>query len=98
MYRFKKSSNSKKKLILSNSIFNLEIQIPNEDTFDQSMENLGYRLIARSFLVKKINEIDINITRRNGIIETITGYQNNSLIDIPDDILSEVKNDINNSL
>jgi hypothetical protein len=62
------------------------------------MKNLGYNLVAKSFLVKNINGIDINITRRNDQVETITGYQNNEIVSIPNDIINQVQNDIGSSL
>lgn len=62
------------------------------------MKNLGYNLVGKDFLVKNINEIDINITRKNNMVTTITAYQQNEIIDIPEEIIQQVKSDINSSL
>jgi len=62
------------------------------------MENLGYTSITKSFLVKNINGIDINITRKPNKVETITGYKNNEVVNIPGEIIEQVKNDIASAL
>lgn len=62
------------------------------------MKNLGYSSVTKSFLVKNINGIDINITRKPNKVETITGYQNNEVVDIPNEIIEQVKNDIASAL
>lgn len=62
------------------------------------MQNIGYLTVSKNFLVKNINGIDINITRKSNMVESITGYKNNNIVDIPTDILEQVKNDITNAL
>ena len=62
------------------------------------MKNLGYNLVGKDFLVKNINEFDINITRKNNIATAITAYQQNGIVDIPEEIIQQIKNDINSSL
>jgi hypothetical protein len=62
------------------------------------MKNLGYDEVSKSFLVKTFGDIQINITRRNGYVESITGYKDNEVTKIPDAVLSEVKNNIQSSL
>lgn len=62
------------------------------------MENLGYQLIGKIFLVKHIGNIDINITIRENNIEAITGYKNNNIINIPEQVIEQVKNDIMGAL
>lgn len=62
------------------------------------MKNLGYSNMTKSFLVKNINGIDINITRRNNAVESIVGYQKGEIVPIPEDVLAQVKNDIQQSL
>lgn len=55
-------------------------------------------MVGKTFLVKNINEFDINITKRDNIVESITGYQNNDIVDIPQEILQQVQNDISSAL
>ena len=62
------------------------------------MENLGYSFVSKSFLVKNVGEYEVNITRRNNMIDSLTGYQDNNIINLPEDIISEVRTDIQNSL
>lgn len=68
------------------------------DAFMQNMENLGYQLVGKIFLVKHIGEIDVNITVRGNNIEAIIGYKNNNIIDIPKQILEQTKSDITGAL
>jgi hypothetical protein len=68
------------------------------NVFDAAMKNLGYNSVSKSFLVKKFDDIEINITRRNGQVESITGYKNNEVVKIPTDILNQVQQDIQQSL
>jgi len=62
------------------------------------MKNLGYFPVSKSFLVKKFNDIAINITRRNDQVESVIGYKNNDIVQIPSDILDKVQQDIQQSL
>lgn len=94
----KKISDLRKKEIISNSIEKLDISLENVDNFNQNMKELGYQEISKSFLIKKINDIEINITRRNNKIKSITAYKNNEIVDLPQEIFDQVKNDINSCL
>lgn len=63
------------------------------------MKALGYNLVSKSFLVKDFGNIQVNITRRNGYVESITGYSgSNEVTQIPNDILQQVQGDIQKSL
>lgn len=62
------------------------------------MLNLGYMPVSKSFLTKNINNFEINITRRNNFVESIIGYQNNDIIELPKEIVIQVENDIKNSI
>lgn len=55
-------------------------------------------MVGKVFLVKNINGFDINITKRNNTVESITGYQNDDVVDIPQEILQQVQNDISSAL
>ena len=60
------------------------------------MKNLGYNLIADSFLVKQINDLQINVTRRDNEVTAITGYDlQNEVKTIPQAVINEVQEDIN---
>lgn len=62
------------------------------------MKNLGYNLISKSFLVKNFNGIEINVTQRGKEVESIIGYSNNEVVNIPTAILNEVQGNIKQSL
>jgi hypothetical protein len=62
------------------------------------MKNLCYKEVSNSFLVKNIQGIEINITRRNNQVKSITGYKNNEIIEIPKEIIEQIKKDINQAL
>lgn len=68
------------------------------DIFNNNMLNLGYYEVSKRFLAKMFNNIEINISRHDNNVESITAYQNGNIVDIPQDILNEVQIDINNSL
>jgi hypothetical protein len=72
--------------------------INDENLFDQNMQKLGYNSMSDSFLVKDFGGIQVNITRRNSMVDSITGYQNNEIVEIPEDVVTKVKNDIQQSL
>ena len=60
------------------------------------MKNLGYNLIANSFLVKQFDDIQINVTRRDNEVTAITGYDSQSEVKtIPQTVINEVQEDIN---
>lgn len=82
----------------NSSIVKINQPLSNGDNFDTNMNNLGYQMVGKVFLVKNINGIDINITKRNNTVESITGYKNDDVIDIPQDILQQVQNDISSAL
>jgi hypothetical protein len=57
--------------------------------FEESHKDLNYKIL----------DIEINITRRNSNIESIIGYNTNQeIIKIPNEIINQVKNDIQKSL
>lgn len=61
------------------------------------MLGLGYDNFTNNFLVKQFDNIVINITIANSEVTAITGYDNEqNLVSIPDEIVTTVKNDINN--
>ena len=68
------------------------------DIFNNNMINLGYYEISKRFLAKMFGDIEINISKHNNNIESITAYQNGNIVDISQDILSQVQTDINSSL
>lgn len=68
------------------------------DIFNKSMEELGYESVSDSFLVKNFDNLEVSITRRNNIIESLIGYSNEEIVKIPEHIIIQVKNDINKSL
>lgn len=82
----------------NSSIVKINQPLSNGDNFNTNMNNLGYQMVGKVFLVKNINGIDINITKRNNTVESITGYKNDDVIDIPQDILQQVQNDISSAL
>lgn len=62
------------------------------------MHKLGYSDFTNDFLIKNFNSININITRNSSEVVAITGYDNNQQItNIPEEILQQVKQDINES-
>ena len=69
--------------------------IINFDNFNSNMINKGYSMFTHDFLVKSINDVTINIARNNELVSAITAYdENQNVINIPEDILTEVTNDI----
>ena len=62
------------------------------------MNAKSYESFTNSFLVKQFDNVIINITRSNEEVVAITGYNlNQEIIDIPDNLLQQVKNDITDS-
>lgn len=68
------------------------------DIFNNNMLNLGYYEVSKRFLAKMFNNLEINISKHSNNVESITAYENGNIVDIPVDILEQVKTDINSSL
>lgn len=73
--------------------------INDEKLFLKNMGEKGYIEMTNRFLIKKFDDIEIDISKTNSNIEYISAYKNSKLLDeIPQDILQQVKEDINSSL
>jgi hypothetical protein len=67
-------------------------------SFNKNINDLGYDDFTSNFVVKQFDNIIINITRNNEEIVAITAYnEDQDIIDIPTQILQQVKQDITNS-
>jgi len=72
--------------------------IININNFNDNMLQLGYSKLTNNFLIKNFNNIEIDISKNNNMINSIMGYDNNkNLIQIPNDIINQVQNDITQS-
>ncbi|MFW6015123.1 MAG: hypothetical protein ACOCRK_01645 [bacterium] len=91
-------SNYKDLRVVANKVEKLNLQIQNLDNFEDKMENLGYKQVSKRFLVKNFNGIEINITRNKNEVQSITAYKKNEVVEIPQNILNQVKNEINSCL
>lgn len=58
------------------------------------MYELGYEKLSDTFLVKKVGEYTINISISDNKIDAITGYIDNVIVNLPDDIVNNIKKDI----
>lgn len=89
------SNDHRKSKLAHNKINIIHYNIVNFDNFNSNMKSKGYSTFTQDFLVKVFGDITINITRNKSLISAITAYdKNQSVINIPDEILSEVTNDI----
>lgn len=83
---------------MASKIITLHTPIANYKNFNQNMINKGYSNFTSNFLVKQFEGITINITRNNQEITAITGYdETQDVVDIPENILTEVNTDIEDS-
>lgn len=99
LYSFLKSksliADNRRILKKADKINIVNYNIINFDNFNSNMINKGYSMFTQDFLVKNINNVTINIARNNELVSAITAYdENQNVINIPDDILTEVTNDI----
>jgi hypothetical protein len=72
--------------------------IQNVKMFDSTMQNLGYTISAKFLYIKYFDSIEIDVTRKDNQIQSIIGYKNSEIINVPNDILNQVKNDINEAV
>lgn len=88
-------SNDHRILKKADKINMLNYNIVNFDNFNSNMIARGYSMFTQDFLVKIIDNITINIARNNESVSAITAYdEDQSIISIPENILSEVTKDI----
>lgn len=76
----------------------LDKPINDVDVFDANMQNLGYNAVSKNFLTKTFDNVEVNITKRDNTVNSITAYQDNDIIEIPSSILTQVEQDIASSL
>lgn len=99
LYLFLKSksivSNDHRRLKKADKINIVNYNIVNFDNFNSNMINRGYSTFTQDFLVKNIDGITVNIARNNELVSAITAYdENQNVINIPENILSETTRDI----
>lgn len=91
-------SNDYRTITCNNKIHILNYPIRDIGDFDFKMHQLGYTNFTDDFLIKKIDDVTINISRNFEQVQAITCYdKNNSVIEIPDEILQIVIDDIEES-
>ena len=74
-----------------------DIPINSIMSFKTKMENIGYDFVSETFFIKRLNNnIELNITYREGQIKSITCYQNDELIEIPENLKQQALTDIQN--
>lgn len=77
----------------------MNVQLNDKDIFIDNMNKLGYNSLADNFLVKQFNDLQINVTYRDNEVTAITGYDSQSEVKtIPEDVINQVQEDINNSI
>lgn len=62
------------------------------------MINLGYSSLSEHFLIKDFGKFEINISFREIEIDSISCYEDNEIVDFPENLLIKVKKDIESSL
>lgn len=86
----------RKKKLGSNKILTINIPIINSQNFNNNMYEKGYTDFTQDFLIKKFENVTVNITRNNKEIAALTGYdEDQNMVNIPNDIFELVKQDIN---
>ena len=87
-----------RKITSNSKVHVLNYPIQNFENFNTAMHSLGYTDFTSDFLLKTFDDITINISRNIDLIQAISAYDsNNTIINIPQELLDTIINDINES-
>ena len=86
------------------SVVTVNNAINNVENFCNKMQELGYKKMTNTHLTKDFNtedsmiQIDIKFDPNKKNLETITGYKDSKICDIEQDLLDQIRNDIDNAV
>lgn len=87
--------------IQAEKIHEVDKELQNKEYFIQQMKNKGYEELYVDVLSKYIDEyeVTINLTTTNiNMIDNVIVYVDNEIVDIPDYILTQINEDIDDSI
>ena len=86
------------------SVVTVNNAINNVENFCNKMQELGYKKMTNTHLTKDFNtedsmiQIDIKFDPNKKNLETITGYKDSKICDIEQDLLDQIRNDIDSAV